>query len=105
MNLREPNKRKKHEIFDPSTIQRSASKRGPKLFKRDAKDGNEGWDPIWNVDEDSFIVEAIRDHKRVANAREQVGLAQFEFLVRWKGYGSAADQWLPYPLEYRKCVT
>ena len=47
------------------------------------------------ADSNEWIVEAIVDHRLRANCRKRIK-TNFEFLVRWEGFGSDDDEWLPY---------
>ena len=93
MQLRETGERKRTNIYDPSTEQPQAAR---KLQRKSSVEEKSAVDETWVVSKDSYIVKAIIDHRRVANARNYLGLAKFEFRIRWEGYSTDADSWVPY---------
>ena len=93
MNLRAAEKRKPSKVFDPSPLDAT---RASRRSKHDNTEHKSTEDQEWTVTDDQFEVEAILDHQKSVNGRRCVGLAQYEFRVRWRGYSAEHDLWLPY---------
>ena len=96
MTLRAANERKTREKYDSSDVQKESAKKRRKSKHKELNDTPGGEDEDWNVPTGYYIVQDIVAHKRVPNARNVVGLAKFEYQVRWEGYPAANNSWVPY---------